>query len=268
MSGSWVGSPSWMTGGRPADLLGDCSEPVATIPLLSCSVCPGRALLRGTPRVRVVPVHRVTLTAPRKSHPGSARTRALAPSARRWQDAGVPRTQYLTATSLDGFIADPDNSLDWLFAVEQGEGADERWDAFMAQVGAMAMGATTYQWCVDHDKLLDDPHKWQEYYGDRPCWVFTHRDLPAVPGADLRFVRGDVAPVHAEMLTAAGERNVWLVGGGGLVADFHDAGLLDEIRVHVAPLTLGAGAPLLPRRIEGLRIRSVRENGQMVDIVY
>jgi len=180
----------------------------------------------------------------------------------------VPRTQYLTATSLDGFIADPDNSLDWLFAVEQGEGADERWDAFLAEVGAMAMGATTYQWCVDHDKLLENPHKWQEYYGDRPCWVFTHRDLPAVPGADLRFVRGDVVPVHAEMLTAAGERNVWLVGGGGLVADFHDAGLLDEIRVHVAPVTLGAGAPLLPRRIEGLRIRSVRENGQMVDIVY
>jgi dihydrofolate reductase len=180
----------------------------------------------------------------------------------------VPITQYLTATSLDGFIADPDNSLDWLFKVEQGEGADQVWSGFIGQVGALAMGATTYSWILDHEHLLEHPEKWQEYYGDRPCWVFTHRDLPAIPGADLRFVHGDVAPVHAEMAAAAGERNVWLVGGGGLVAGFHEAGLLDEIRLNVAPLTLGGGAPLLPRRIEGLRLRSVRQNGQMVDLVY
>jgi dihydrofolate reductase len=58
------------------------------------------------------------------------------------------------------------------------------------------------------------------------------------------------------------------MGGGALVASFHEAGRLDEIRLNVAPVTLGGGAPLLPRRIEGLRLRSVRENGQMVDLVY
>ena len=180
----------------------------------------------------------------------------------------MPTTQYLTATSLDGFIADAENSLDWLFTVQQGEGSEDRWAAFMAEVGVLAMGATTYLWCLDHDKLLDNPHKWQEYYGDRPCWVFTHRDLPRIPGADLRFVRGDVTPVHDDMLALAGDKNVWLVGGGGLVGSFHDAGRLDEIRVHVAPVTLAAGAPLLPRRIEGLRLRSAMEDGQMVEIVY
>lgn len=180
----------------------------------------------------------------------------------------MPVTQYLSAMSLDGYIADPVNSLDWLFAVEQGEDAQQSWDAFLGDVGVLVMGATTYLWCLDHDRLLDNPGKWQEYYADRPCWVFTHRELPAIPGADLRFVRGDVVPVHDDLLAAAGDRNVWLVGGGELVGGFHDAGLLDEIRVSVAPVTLAAGAPVLPRRIEGLRLTSVHQNGQLADLVY
>ncbi len=98
--------------------------------------------------------------------------------------------------------------------------------------------------------------------------MFSHRELEPIPGADLRFVRGDVAGVHAEMVEAAGGRNVWLVGGGDLVGQFHDAGLLDQVVVSVAPVTLGSGAPLLPRRIEGLRLVDVARNGQMVDLTY
>lgn len=177
-------------------------------------------------------------------------------------------TQYLTATSLDGYIADPDNSLDWLFRIQQGEDAKERWEGFLAQVGAMVMGATTYEWCLAHDDMVRHPEKWHEYYADRPCWVFSHRDLPAVPGADLRFVQGEVTTAHADARTAAGGRNVWLVGGGELVGTFHDAGLLDEVVVHVAPVTLGAGAPLLPRRIEGLQLRDLRRNGQFAELTY
>lgn len=180
----------------------------------------------------------------------------------------VSRTQYLTATTLDGYIATVDNSLDWLFKIEQGEDAKGRWDAFMDGVGSMVMGATTYTWCLQHDSFLDDPQKWRALYGDRPLWVFTHRDLPAIPGVDITFVEGDVAPAHVDISAAAGERNVWLVGGGELVGSFHDAGLLDEIRAQVAPVTLGAGAPLLPRRIEGLRVQEVRRNGQFVEITY
>ncbi len=175
-------------------------------------------------------------------------------------------TQYYTATTLDGFIADADNSLEWLFTVERdGPGG---WDAFLAGVGAMALGATTYEWILDHEHLLEKPGRWQEFYDDRPGWVFAHRELPPLPGADLRFVQGDVTSVHAEMVAAAGDRNVWLVGGGDLVGQFHDAGLLDQVIVSVAPVTLGAGAPLLPRRIEGLRLTDVARNGQMVELTY
>jgi dihydrofolate reductase len=158
------------------------------------------------------------------------------------------KTQYYTATSIDGFIADADNSLEWLFQVgsTEDEGMKDEYPQFMAEVGAMAMGSTTYEWIADHTGFLDDPAKW-EY--SIPTWVFSSRDLPKADGLDIRFVSGDVRPVHAEMTEAAAGRNIWLVGGGDLVGQFHDHGLLDEVILGVAPVFLGSGAPLLPRRI-------------------
>jgi dihydrofolate reductase len=163
------------------------------------------------------------------------------------------KTQYYTATSVDGFIADEHDSLDWLFEAHQDHG-EGQWEAFIVAVGAMVMGATTYEWAIENDKLLENPEKWHDYYGDIPCWVFTHRELPAIPNADIRFVQGDVRPIHEEMTAVAGAKNIWLVGGGELVGRFADEGLLDEIQLHMAPVTLGGGAPLLPRRITSPRL--------------
>jgi dihydrofolate reductase len=117
------------------------------------------------------------------------------------------------------------------------------------------MGSTTYEWILDHER-----GKWPY---ELPCWVFTHRELTVVPDAGIEFVSGDVVPVHERMVEAAGGRNVWIVGGGDLVGQFADAGLLDEVLVGIAPVTLGGGAPLLPRRIE-LRLEDVGRNGDFV----
>ena len=171
-------------------------------------------------------------------------------------------TQYYTATTLDGFIADPDNSLEWLFTRRREPDGPLSYDAFIAQVGALAMGSTTYEWILGHEFAGKDPSEWRWPY-DIPCWVFTHRQLQVVPGARIALVRGEVASVHAEMVAAAGGRTVWLVGGGDLVGQFADAGLLDEVLVTIAPVTLGAGAPLLPRRLE-LRLDEVGRNGDFV----
>ena len=197
-----------------------------------------------------------------------AQPSGLGPGA--WQSDGVTKTQYYTATSLDGYIADEHNSLDWLFEVDRAEGDDDSFTRFFADVGAMAMGATTYEWVLDHDRLLDHPEKWHAYYGETPCWVFTHRTLPPVLGADIRFVEGDVRPVHQEMAEAAGDRNVWLVGGGELVGQFADCSLLDEVLVGIAPVTLGAGAPLLPRRLTAadLELVDVARDKQFVRLSY
>jgi len=159
---------------------------------------------------------------------------------------------YYTATTLDGFIADPDDSLDWL--LKQPQDLVERppdetgpfgYQEFITDIGAIVMGSTTYEWAVEH--LIGAAEPWPY---PMPCWVMSSRTLPAVDGADLRFAAGDVVDVHRQMTDAAGGRGLWVVGGGDLAGQFADAGLLDEIVVAVAPVTLGAGRPLLPRRLD------------------
>jgi dihydrofolate reductase len=183
--------------------------------------------------------------------------------------SAMAKTQYYTATSIDGYIADSQNSLDWLSEAAAGRDGSP-FDSFFGGIGAFAMGATTYEWMLQHESLLDRPQRWTSLYGEVPAWVFTHRSLPAVPGARLRFVSGDVRPVHAAMCAAAGDRNLWIVGGGELAGAFTDAGLLDELILGVAPVTLGAGAPLLPRRLTAARLSltDLRRHGQFAYLTY
>jgi dihydrofolate reductase len=174
----------------------------------------------------------------------------------------VSVTQYYTATTLDGFIADPDNSLEWLFTRRREPGGPLTYDAFIAEVGAIGMGSTTYEWILGHEFSGKDRSDWKWPY-EVPCWVFTHRELPVVPDAPIEFTSGDVATVHADMVAAAGDRNVWIVGGGDLAGQFADRGLLDEVIVWIASVTLGGGAPVLPRRLE-LRLEEEARNGDFV----
>lgn len=170
------------------------------------------------------------------------------------------KTQYYTATSLDGFIATEDDSLDWLFPL--GNPNDTSYPEFIASVGALAMGSTTYDWMLRHaDKVAAETGSPWPY--TQPTWVFSRRQLPPIAGADIRFVQGDVIPVHAEMVRAASEKNIWIVGGGDLAAQFYDAGLLDEAIVHVGSVTLGRGKPLFPRRVTSppWKLLSVRQIG-------
>ena len=156
------------------------------------------------------------------------------------------RTQYYTAASLDGFIATEDHSLEWLFQLVDINATS--YPQFIQGVGALAMGSSTYEWMLRHivKPGLEGGAPWPY---SQPTWVFTSRQLAPVAGADIRFVQGDVRPVHEQMRAAAQGKNVWLVGGGDLVGQFFDAGLLDELIVQLGSVTLGQGQPLLPRRI-------------------
>jgi dihydrofolate reductase len=171
-----------------------------------------------------------------------------------------PKTQYYAAASVDGFIATADDSLDWLFPL--GDVNDTSYPQFIKSVGALAMGSATYEWMLRHivKPASASPGAWPY---TQPTWVFSTRELPGVPGADIRFVSGDVRPVHDQMRAAANGMNLWLVGGGELVGQFYDAGLLDELIVQVASVTLGSGKPLLPRPITSppLRLVSVQRFG-------
>jgi dihydrofolate reductase len=170
------------------------------------------------------------------------------------------KTQFFTATSLDGFIATEDDSLDWLFPL--GDINDTSYPAFIAEVGALAMGSATYEWMLRHATTVtaETGSTWPY---TQPTWVFSSRTLPSVPGANLHFVQGDVQSVHSAMRAASADKNIWVMGGGDLAGQFYDAGLLDEIIVQVGSVTLGRGKPLFPRRLISppLQLVSVKQIG-------
>ncbi len=98
------------------------------------------------------------------------------------------KTQYYTATSLDGFIATEDDSLDWLFAL--GEPSDPTYPAFIAEVGALAMGSATYEWMLGHsEEVIKEVGSAWPY--TQPTWVLANRTRPVPPGADVRFAKVD-----------------------------------------------------------------------------
>lgn len=181
----------------------------------------------------------------------------------------MTRTVYETATSLDGFIADQDNSLEWLFAVEGAKEGQENSEAldstaeFINGAGAILVGASTYEWILEHEGHEPWPYK-------APTWVLTHRDLPRIEG-DLRFLSADtddeLRALHEEMVRAADGKDVWVVGGGRVAAELARLGLLDEVRVSIAPISLGGGAPLLDGRVR-LRPLSARLAGAFACLDY
>jgi dihydrofolate reductase len=159
----------------------------------------------------------------------------------------VSLTQYYLAQTLDGYIAESDGGLDWLLRFEGGsevdasEATEGTFDRFFEGIGAVAMRSGTYEFILEHE-----PERWP--YRGMPSWVFTSRTLALPEGADVRFASGPVRPVHQEMTAAAGERNMWIVGGGDLAMQFAEEGLLDELHLTIVPVVLGAGIPTFPRR--------------------
>jgi dihydrofolate reductase len=192
----------------------------------------------------------------------------------------VATTVYYCAISLDGYLAEADDSLDWLLnyegtfehqAAEPGpmsEGGG--YERFYAGVRALVSGSVTYEWILDH---LDVAGGGEWPYRGKPCWVLSSRDLrvPEGEGVDVRIVNASVGELYGEMAAAADDGVLWVVGGGGVASQFADEGLLDEVHVTVVPVALGAGKPLFERRLPGggMQLTGTRtfKNG-MVELRY
>lgn len=154
----------------------------------------------------------------------------------------MTRYRFYTATTLDGFLADEHDSLDWLLSQPTGDDSILPMERFMEDVGAIVAGRSTYDWVLEHDDSVEGA-----WVFTQPTFLFTHREVEA-PRGDVRAVHGDPAQHRAALEEAAGGKDVWIVGGGDLAADFARAGMLDELFVSFAPVTLGAGKPLLGGR--------------------
>lgn len=137
--------------------------------------------------------------------------------------------------------------IHWIGFSPLGELNNSSYPDFIADVGALAMGSSIYEWMIRNaDMMLKETGSSWPY--TQPTWVFTSRSLPLIEGANIRFVSGDIKPIHAEMTVFAGNKNIWIVGGGDLAVQFYDAGLLDELIIQLGSATLGKGKQLFPRR--------------------
>lgn len=138
---------------------------------------------------------------------------------------------YMFAMSLDGFIARPDGSVDWLDAFP----ADAEFDfpAFEASVTGLVMGRETYE-------VVRRQPEWP--YARWPVVVATRRPPADLPG-DVETIDGSPADMLARLRRRGAAGRIWMFGGGALARQFMEAGLLDTVEVGIIPVVLGSGIP-------------------------
>lgn len=167
----------------------------------------------------------------------------------------MTRYRYYTATTVDGFLADENDSLAWLFKQDTGDAIDT--DSFITQAGAQVMGVTTYLWVLEHEP---------DWLPQLPTFVFTHRDLQPA-NEHVVFVSGQPADHRSAIEGAAGEKDVWMMGGGDLAAAFAAAGMLDEVELSIAPVMLGSGRRLFGGAVD-LSLRSFSRAGDFLTATF
>ncbi len=211
--------------------------------------------LRQTKRLRDRPA-----TSPEQ--PERAATMSSGIVRRQWHASAMPaRVRVFIASSIDGFIAGPNDELDWLDSRPGAGAVEDTFTPFMAEIGALLMGRRTY------DIVTGLAAPWP--YGDTPVLVATQRALTPVRDT-VRAVSGDIGEVVATAKRTAGARDVY-IDGGGLIRSALDAGLVDELNLTIIPCILGAGIPLFAgtQRRHDVELVSQRSiGGGMVHLVY
>jgi dihydrofolate reductase len=158
------------------------------------------------------------------------------------------------ATSADGYIARPDGDVEWL---NRRARLDYGMRAFYMTIDTILYGRKTYDWAVNYQKKTK--MKGNIFDPKVPNFIFSRKPPKrAAPGVE--FVSERVKTFARRLRTTPG-KHIWMMGGGGLIASFLDAGEIDEFDIHVIPTMIGKGIPLLaPRhRDVSLRLRSVRK---------
>lgn len=146
----------------------------------------------------------------------------------------MKKVKVYIATSLDGWIADKEGKIDWLTGFPNPEGTDYGYSEFLATIDTTLIGNSTYK-----DILILS----EEFpYPDKTNYVFTRN--PSLQDTKyVQFVHTPAAEFVRELKQGAGA-DIWLVGGGLLNGSLLEAGLIDEMIIHVMPVILGDGIPL------------------------
>jgi dihydrofolate reductase len=159
------------------------------------------------------------------------------------------------ATSADGYIARPDGDVEWLN--RRPDNIDYGIKEFYPTIDTILWGRKTYDWLLDYYKKR---RKTKGLFDTKVANYVFSRKPPKRPAAGVEFVSGSVK-AFAQRLRATPGKQIWMMGGAGLIASFLDAGEIDEFDIHVIPVFIGAGIPLVaPRhRDVPLRLRSCQK---------
>jgi dihydrofolate reductase len=161
------------------------------------------------------------------------------------------------ATSLDGFIAKENGSLDWLFAIE-GVG-DNGFTEFYQTIDTIIMGRGTY----DHLMTMVEEYP----HADKKSYIFSRQENRQE--LHVEFVSDNVADFVQKLKQQEGS-NIWLVGGADLLDKFLKENLIDELIITFSPIILGKGIPLF--KIDNpelkLELKEQKHFGQFVQVHY
>ncbi len=159
------------------------------------------------------------------------------------------------ATSADGYIARPDGDVEWLN--RRPRSGDHGMRDFYKGIDTILLGRKTYDWSVAYQKKMRSQ---RNVFDEKVAnYVFSHRPpTKAAPG--IQFVSEPVK-AFAERVRAKPGKNIWMMGGGELIASFLDAGEIDEFDIHVIPVFIGEGIPLIAPRYRDIPLRLLSTGG-------
>lgn len=159
------------------------------------------------------------------------------------------------ATSADGYIARPDGDVEWLN--RRPRTVDYGMREFYPTIDTILWGRKTYDWVLDYYRKRG---KKTGIFDKKVANYVFSRKPPKRPAPGVQFVSEPVK-TFAQRLRATTGKNIWMMGGGGLIASFLDAGEIDEFDIHVIPNFIGEGIPLIaPRhRDVPLKLRASRK---------
>lgn len=160
------------------------------------------------------------------------------------------------AASLDGKIAGNNHDLDWL---PQPEDDDYGYGELLHSIDTILMGYTTY-------KVTSDFGDWP--YKDKTSYIFT-RDTTKSSNGDVTLIAEDPVSFTSNLKKQSG-KDIWLVGGGNIITQLHDAGLIDEYIIAIVPVVLGKGIELFPsiNREQSLQLQKHKVYGNGVAMMY
>ncbi len=173
----------------------------------------------------------------------------------------MPRIKLYIATSLDGFIARENGSIDWLTKYENNPETDYGYSEFYASIGKVLMGRKTYEQALGFGE-------WP--YREKKSYIFTRQKEPMRRENNVEFVSEDIGE-FVRQLKRNTEEDIWLVGGSQIIKVFFEENLVQDLIVFVVPIILGSGIPLFDHIGKEIGFRTGRveryENG-LVKLEY